>query len=125
MRYLKCHAEELTVNYVYNEESKAETRNEPAQRAQSDQERPSFPTLPHCHGLNSGTYPLPCPLLTHFCNIFLSCTPIQTISLGFAGGSVVKKLPVSSGDVESILGWEDPLEKVMATHSSNLACEIL
>ena len=28
-------------------------------------------------------------------------------------------------DLGSILGWEDPLEKVMATHSSNLACEIL
>ena len=53
-----------------------------------------------------------------------SCTPIQTISLGFPGGSVVKNLPVSLGDMESILGREDPLEKAMATHSSNLACEI-
>ena len=38
------------------------------------------------------------------------------------GGSVVKNLPAKA-PVQS-LGWEDPLEKEMATHSSILAWEI-
>ena len=33
----------------------------------------------------------------------------------------VKNLPYSVGDLGSILGQEDPLEKEMATHSSILA----
>ena len=40
------------------------------------------------------------------------------------GGSVVKSPPVSAGDARdssSIPGWEDPLEKAVATHSSILA----
>ena len=40
---------------------------------------------------------------------------------------VVKNLPVNAGDVGdtgSIPGWEDILEKEMATHSSILAWEI-
>ena len=44
--------------------------------------------------------------------------------LGFPGGSVVKNLPTNAGDVGLISGWEDPLEKEMATHSSILAWEI-
>ena len=36
--------------------------------------------------------------------------------MGFSGGSVVKNPPANAGD----LGWEDPLEKEMATHSSIL-----
>ena len=43
---------------------------------------------------------------------------------GFSGGSVVKNLPANAGDLGSILGWEDPLEREMATHSSTLAWEI-
>ena len=45
--------------------------------------------------------------------------------MGFPGGSVVKKthLPMQETWVRS-LGWEDPLEKEMATHSSILAWEI-
>ena len=46
------------------------------------------------------------------------------IPLGFPGGSVVKNLPVNAGDANSILGFEDPLEKGMATHSSILDWEI-
>ena len=42
----------------------------------------------------------------------------------FLGGSVVKNLPAKAGDLGLILGWEDPLEKEMATHSSILAWEI-
>ena len=44
---------------------------------------------------------------------------------GFPGGSVVKKtcLPMQETQVQS-LGWEDPLEKEMATHSGILAWRI-
>ena len=40
---------------------------------------------------------------------------------------MVKNLPASAGDVGDVgrsLGWEDPLEKGMATHSSILAWSI-
>ena len=41
-----------------------------------------------------------------------------------AGGSVVKNPPTKAGDTGLIPGWEDPLEKEMATHSSTLVCRI-
>ena len=51
-----------------------------------------------------------------------------TTACGFTPeGSVVKNLPANAEnttDVDWILGWEDPLEKGMATHSSILAWEI-
>ena len=37
---------------------------------------------------------------------------------------MIKNLPANSGDVGSIPGQEDPLEKEMATHSSILAWKI-
>ena len=37
---------------------------------------------------------------------------------------LVKNPPASAGDTGLILGWEDPLEEEMATHSSILAREI-
>ena len=37
---------------------------------------------------------------------------------------MVKNSPTSIEDVDLILGWEDPLEKEMATYSSILAWEI-
>ena len=41
---------------------------------------------------------------------------------GVSGGSGVKSLPANAGDVGvQSLGWENPLEKEMATHSSTLA----
>ena len=43
---------------------------------------------------------------------------------GFLSGSVVKKTRASAGDVGSILSWEDPLGKEIATHSNILAWEI-
>ena len=46
---------------------------------------------------------------------------------GFPGGSVVKNPPFLQGSRETLvrsLGWEDPLEKEMATHSSILAWRI-
>ena len=40
--------------------------------------------------------------------------------MGFSGGSDGKESPCSTGDWVQSLGWEDPLEKGMATHSSFL-----
>ena len=34
---------------------------------------------------------------------------------------MVRNLPFNAGDLGSILGWEDPLEKEMATHSRILS----
>ena len=43
---------------------------------------------------------------------------------GFPGGSVVK-IPSANEEIQVwFLGWEDPLDKEMATNSSILACEI-
>ena len=44
--------------------------------------------------------------------------------MGISSGSVVKNLSANAGDMSSILGPEDPLEKEMATHSSTLAWKI-
>ena len=44
--------------------------------------------------------------------------------MGFHVGSVVKNLPAKQEIQVQSLGWEDPLEKEMATHSSILAWEI-
>ena len=46
---------------------------------------------------------------------------------GFPGGSAVKNLPAMQETQETqvpSLGWEDPLEEEMATHSSVLAWRI-
>ena len=45
-------------------------------------------------------------------------------SWGFPGGSVVKNPPAIQETRVPSLGWEDPLEKEMATHSSVLAWRI-
>ena len=37
---------------------------------------------------------------------------------------MVKNPPANAGDVGSSLGWEDPLEREIATHSSVLAWRI-
>ena len=42
----------------------------------------------------------------------------------FLGGSDSKESARNAGDLDSILGWEDSLEKEMATHSSILAQRI-
>ena len=39
-------------------------------------------------------------------------------------GPVVKDPPSNVGDMGSVPGWEDPLEKEMATHSSIVAWKI-
>ena len=43
---------------------------------------------------------------------------------GFPGGSVSKESACIAGDPDSILEWENPLEKEMATYSSILAWKI-
>ena len=40
----------------------------------------------------------------------------------FPGGSVVKNLPAKQEIWVTSLGWEDAVEKKIATHSSILAC---
>ena len=44
--------------------------------------------------------------------------------MGFPGGSVVKNLAAMQETQVPSLGWEDPLEKRMATHLSILAWRI-
>ena len=44
--------------------------------------------------------------------------------MGFPGGSVIKNLPAMQETSVQSLGWEDPLEKGMATHFSILVWRI-
>ena len=44
--------------------------------------------------------------------------------MGFPGDSDGKESACNAGDLGSTCGWEDPLEKEMATHCSRLACEV-
>ena len=44
--------------------------------------------------------------------------------MGLSGGSVVQNPPTNARDLGLNLGWEDPLEKQTATHSSILAWKI-
>ena len=46
------------------------------------------------------------------------------LTKGFPGGSAGKESAYSTGDLGSILGWGDPLEKGKATHCSILAWRI-
>ena len=47
------------------------------------------------------------------------------VYMGFPGGSAVKNPPAMQETWVWSLGWEDPLEKEMATHSNILAWKIL
>ena len=51
-------------------------------------------------------------------------TTLRSLSLGLLGGSDGKESARNVEDLGSIPGWEDPLEKEMATHSSILAWRI-
>ena len=51
----------------------------------------------------------------------MKCKPLK---MDFPGSSAVKNLPAMQETQVQSLGWEDPLEKEMATHSSILAWEI-
>ena len=44
--------------------------------------------------------------------------------MSFPGGSVVKNMPTMQEAGIQSLGWQDPLEKEMASHSSILVWEI-
>ena len=56
-----------------------------------------------------------------FSSIHVKSHLLFTITLlSFPGGPVVKNPPANAGDVSSIPGVEDSLEKEMATHSSIL-----
>ena len=46
------------------------------------------------------------------------------VCLGFPDGSAVKNLPAMQETWAGFLGWKDPLEEEMATHSSILAWRI-
>ena len=46
------------------------------------------------------------------------------VSSGFPGGPAGKEATCNVGDLDSIPGWEDPLEKEKATHSNILAWRI-
>ena len=48
----------------------------------------------------------------------------NAVTLDFLHSSVSKASACNAGDLGSILGWEVPLEKEMATHSSILAWRI-
>ena len=49
---------------------------------------------------------------------------VVSINMDFPGGSDGKASAYNAEDPGSIPGWEDPLEKEMATHSSTLAWKI-
>ena len=53
---------------------------------------------------------------------FFGCKACEIF--GLPGGSVVKNPPAIQETWVRSLGWDDPLEKEMATHSSILAWEI-
>ena len=53
------------------------------------------------------------------CNIYLAIAKLLS-DVGFPGGSDGKESSCNAGDLGWSLGWEDPLEEGMATHSSVL-----
>ena len=57
-------------------------------------------------------------------NTYLFYKGDNTTHRGFPSGSVVKNPPATQETQVQSLGWEDPLEEGMATHSSVLAWEI-
>ena len=61
-------------------------------------------------------------LISHSCIFFGEIT--KPLHMGFPGGQMVKNLPAMQETWVWSLGWEDPLEKGMATHSSILAWRI-
>ena len=57
------------------------------------------------------------------CPLYFPVTLAITLR-SFPGGSEVKNLPAMRETWVQSLGWEDPIEKRMATHSSVLAWRI-
>ena len=56
---------------------------------------------------------------------WLQLMPLIVHLKDFPSGSASKESACNAGDRVQFLGWEDPLEKEMATHSSILVWEIL
>ena len=56
-------------------------------------------------------------------DIFLILLTYYIIELGFSGVPMLKNFPANANDAGS-LGWEDTLEKEMATYSSIFAWKI-
>ena len=63
-------------------------------------------------------------LCTYNVRMALALHLVAAFLLGFSGGSESKTLPTMQDPWVRSLGWEDPLEKGMATHSSILAWRI-
>ena len=53
--------------------------------------------------------------------LYFTSLSVLLIKVSFPGGSDSKESVYNAGDLGSIPGLEDPLEKGMATHSSILA----
>ena len=45
-------------------------------------------------------------------------------TMGFSGGCDGKEYACNAGDLGSVLGWDDPLEKRMVTHPSILTWRV-
>ena len=56
-----------------------------------------------------------------FICLFLDLNSLSYRGMGFPGGSDGKESTCNDRDLSSTLGWKDPLETGMATHSSILA----
>ena len=88
--------------------------------------------LIHCQSFNYGTAMLLfvpgiiCSLPSTGDGLFVSIWVERAPSchMGFPGGSVVKNPPAKQETWVRSLGWDDPLEKGKATHSSILAWRI-
>ena len=64
------------------------------------------------------------PTFLQFMYLTVIFAVVYAIIYDFSGGSDSKESACYAGDPGSIPGWEDPLEKRMATHSSILAQKI-
>ena len=63
-----------------------------------------------------------CVLHVHMCvYVFVCITCMYVYIWASPCGSAGKESTCHAGDLGSILGWQDPLEKGKATHSSILA----
>ena len=59
-----------------------------------------------------------------FICLFLDLNSLFYRGMGFPGGSDGKESTCNEGDLSSTLGWKDPLENGIATHSRILAWRI-
>ena len=64
-------------------------------------------------------------LFSNFASFSFVCIYLNAITSGFPWGSTVNNLPAMWETWVRSLGWQDPLEKRKATHSSILAWKIL